>query len=186
MLLAQDSLESETALRATTRALDARAETTPRWERERVLFIAGPRSRVPELRLALQTVLPWLQKADAFEAHLAEANAETEKERRRSEGAETQLQDRDEKIEELEAEGETLRRRIADLEDELRSSVVHGSHNLDRTRSSARGFLQGRLLGLLKTATEALDLDPPRPHVAKEKLDVAREAIEEQLKWLEQ
>ena len=186
LLLSQDSLDSETALRATVRALDARAEVTPRWNRERVLFVAGPRSKLPELRLALQTVLPWMEKADASEMALAEAVAAVEVERRRSETAESNVRSGSEQIRALEAERESLESRIADLEDELRSSHVLGSHSLDQTRSSARAFLEGRVLGLLTTATEALDLDPPRPHIAREKLDVVREAIEEQLKWLAQ
>jgi hypothetical protein len=49
-----------------------------------------------------------------------------------------------------------------------------------------RAFLSGRLSALLVTATEALEVDPPRHEVAQEKLDVAREAIEEQLKWLQE
>ena len=76
-------------------------------------------------------------------------------------------------------ESEHLKLRIGELEEELRSNLVHGTHTLDLTRSSARAFLQGRLLGLLKRTSEALDLDPPRIHIAQEKLEIAREAIED-------
>lgn len=186
LLLSRESLQSEVALRATARALDARAEATPRWNTERVRFVAGPRSKLPELRVVLQTVLPWIERADAAEARLDSAIAATERERTRAESAEARVRERMQEINELQEERDRLNRRIAELDEDLRSSRVHGSHNLDRNRSANRAFLEGRLLGLLQTAVEALDLEPPRPHIAKEKLDVAREAIEEQLRWLEQ
>jgi hypothetical protein len=186
LLLGQESLEFETALRATARALEARAEATPRWNRERVRFVAGPRSKVAELRLLIQTVLPWLERADANESALEEARLDADRERRRGESAEAAVTARDEDVRRLETEVANLARRIEELDEELKSSRVHGSHSLDRTRSASRAFLEGRLLSLLQTAVEALELDPPRPHIAREKLDVAREAIEEQLRWLEQ
>jgi hypothetical protein len=186
LLLGQESLDSEVALRATARALEARAEDTPRWNRERVRFVAGPRAKLPELRVLLQTVLPWIERADAAEAELERAHAAREQEQRRVEAAEATARERAQEISKLEAERDALTQRIEELEDDLQSSRVHGSHNLDRARASSRAFLEGRLLGLLQTAVDALDVEPPRPHIAKEKLEVAREAIEEQMKWLEQ
>jgi hypothetical protein len=185
LLLTRESLASETAVRATIRALDAHAESTPRWDRERTLFIAGPRSNLSELRTLVQTILPWIERADRSETSLEEAHAATDAERRGRETAEAEMEERAAAIRELELEVQRLRGRLGAVEEELRSSLVHGSHNLDQTRSSVRALLEGRVGALLASANEALELEPPRPHIAREKVTAARDAIQEQLKWLE-
>jgi phage-related minor tail protein len=184
LLLAQDGLSAETAYRATARALDARPETTPRAERDRVTLLAGPRAKASELRGLVQSVLPWIARSDAAEQALEQAERRAASERDHRLELDATLADRDRQIAELTREMASLGERIKGLEEDLRSHAVHGSHDLDQVRSGARAFLDSRLRDLLDTAHEALELDPPRPHIAKEKLEIAREAIEEQVRWL--
>lgn len=182
MLLSRAGLESAAAARALARAFDARIEPSARWEGERVRFIGMPRSKLPELRALTQTLVPWIERVDSLSDAVERASASAEAEKASREKAEDEVRVQSARIAELEREAGTLRGRIRALEDELRASQVHGKHQADQTRSSVRGLLEGRVGSFLTAAAEALELEPPRTHIALEQLQAARDAIQEHIK----
>jgi hypothetical protein len=115
------------------------------------------------------------------------------------------LQDADErrladqrKIRELENENVGLKSRIATLDDELGSlrealidsqkreagAQAGGRLDLLEVTGQLESWLAGRLTSQLTVAQQALTVEPARIHVADEKLEVALEELEENLKWL--
>jgi hypothetical protein len=87
-------------------------------------------------------------------------------------------------VQDLNRELSLLNSRIAELEADLegaRTRAIQDTSNL-----KARFRRQGeRLARLLADAWDSIDADPPHPAVARERLEIAQEAIREESEWLD-
>jgi septal ring factor EnvC (AmiA/AmiB activator) len=75
--------------------------------------------------------------------------------------------------------------RIADLAADLQGSKIRALQDLSNLKARFRRQIGEGLAGLLADAWDAIDTDPPHPDVARERLEIAREAIRRELEWLD-
>jgi hypothetical protein len=74
--------------------------------------------------------------------------------------------------------------RIAELEADIEGASARAVQDVSKLK--ARFRRQGeRLAGLLADAWDSIDADPPHPAVARERLEIAQEAIREESEWLD-
>jgi hypothetical protein len=74
--------------------------------------------------------------------------------------------------------------RITELVADLEGAKVRALQDLDKLKARFRREIGDRLGGLLADAWDAIDTDPPHPMVARERLEIAREAIRREIEWL--
>jgi hypothetical protein len=67
---------------------------------------------------------------------------------------------------------------------DLEGARVRALQDLDKLKARFRREIGDRLSGLLADAWDAIDTDPPHPMVARERLEIAREAIRREIEWL--
>ncbi len=87
-------------------------------------------------------------------------------------------------VQDLNRELSIRKSRIAALEADLEGARTRAIQ--DTSKLKARFRRQGeRLAGLLADAWDSIDADPPHPAVARERIEIAREAIQEESEWLD-
>lgn len=74
--------------------------------------------------------------------------------------------------------------RIRELVADLTAARARAFQDLDKLKARFRREIGDGLAGLLADAWDALDTDPPHPNVARERLEIAREAIQREIEWL--
>lgn len=74
--------------------------------------------------------------------------------------------------------------RIRELSSDLEGARVRALQDLDQLKARFRREIGEGLAGLLADAWDAIDTDPPHPAVARERLEIAREAIRREMEWL--
>ncbi len=96
-----------------------------------------------------------------------------------------QLEDSDATIKKLRAELASLRRELEDSSETLRSLQAqlvverqHWGHDLSETKAEQRVLLGERVAPLLLDAIDALEIEPPAPHVALSRLKAVHSIIE--------
>ncbi len=74
--------------------------------------------------------------------------------------------------------------RIVELTADLEGARVRALQDIDKLKARFRREIGERLGGLLADAWDAIDTDPPHPTVARERLEIARDAIRREIEWL--
>jgi len=75
-------------------------------------------------------------------------------------------------------------REIAEIAAELEGARTRATQDQSTLKARFRREIGDGLAGLLADAWDAIDTDPPHPDVAKERLEIAREAIRREMEWL--
>jgi hypothetical protein len=136
------------------------------------------------LKPLLQLVLPWretaaveLRRASAAEDELRSAKASLT-------DAENTAARRGFEIDRLSLELTTAQKEIERFAEAAKAAEAHRVHDLAEIRGKLAGALGGHLGDLITTVREALELEPPRTAVAREKIEIAQNELERQLEWL--
>jgi len=74
--------------------------------------------------------------------------------------------------------------KITELAADLEGARVRTLQDIDKLKARFRREIGDRLGRLLADAWDAIDTDPPHPIVARERLEIAREAIRREIEWL--
>jgi hypothetical protein len=133
----------------------------------------------------------WL---DVLEPSLQRAAASAERADRAAHREQVLVAQNDELARELQtarAEARRLALEVARAQGEsqqhserLRGAEIVRAHETAQVRNRVANGLEDRVRSLLETATDALKLAQPRTHVAAEKLELALDALDEELRWL--
>jgi len=180
-----ERLPTEVVIVELAGALDEQSKLTTDADLARVAHLVGAgKSGAAELRRQLQLMLPWIDAA-----RKARASAEDEAARARLLDAnlDTSQQELDVTAQRLTDTARDLQAAQAEI-DTLKAALVaaqhHNAHDLRETRGRVAGALNGRLVDLIATIKDALEVEPPRLTVAREKVEIAQEELERQLEWL--
>lgn len=180
-----ERLPTEVVIVELADALDEHSKLTTDADLARVAHLAASgKSGASELRLQLQLVLPWI---DAARKARASAEDEVARARLLEEKLDTSQQDLDTTARRMADTARDLRAAQAEIEAlkaELVAAQHHNAHDLRETRGRVAGALNGRLVDLIQTIKDALEVEPPRLAVAREKVEVAQDELERQLEWL--
>lgn len=88
------------------------------------------------------------------------------------------------KIQELSEEIEQLKSHQLAQEQALAEHQEVSTHTHSELKSHARAFLLRKIYPLLGEAKDFIDINPPRIHVVKERLEQTFKAIEDEIQWL--
>lgn len=149
---------------------------------ERLRHLARPGVSPDGLRRWLDVLEPWRRRAREWEERAR--SAETSLVAAREDLAEARER-HDDLIERLSAAERALqdeRERIRQLEGRVQGAAIVSDHELTDLRAALERFLIDRLTPVLQTAVDALEVD--HPQIARQKLDIARDIIHEQITWL--
>jgi hypothetical protein len=89
------------------------------------------------------------------------------------------------KVEELGRELAKRGARISELLADLEGARTRSLQDVSTLKARFRRQIGEGLAGLLADAWDAIDTDPPHPDVARERLEIAREAIRREMEWLD-
>ena len=145
----------------------------------RLVGRAISKGRTKELKLAVATVV-------LGKAIVARAELDRDEERRRSTGLRLHLSDAKQNIEVLSAKLAAACEDLARKKDALEKTETmldnerqHWGHDLSNTKGDQRVFLTERVRPLLNDALDALEIEPPAPHVALNRIKVVLSIIDE-------
>jgi len=119
---------------------------------------------------------------------LREARSTLDMERQRRAAVEAERDEAKAKIAGLAAQVETLMQELAksdahaaEAAKKLSEGLQHAGHDIVELKARQNAFLKRRITPLLNDAVDALEVEPPAPHIAIKRLKSAREAIGEKI-----
>jgi hypothetical protein len=180
-----ERLPTEVVIVELADALDEHPRLTADADLARVAhLVAAGKTGASELRLQLQLALPWINAArkarasaedEAARARLLDANLDT---------SEQELDLTTRRLTDTARNLQAAQAEIQALKADLVAAQHHNAHDLRETRGRVAGALNGRLVDLVATIKDALEVEPPRLAVAREKVEIAQDELERQLEWL--
>ena len=177
LLRARETLAARKPRKRAVMALDGRLA--------RIAYLTEPRGRgVDELAELVDFISPWVKGEKAARDSAQLATDQAARFRQKAEEASGALSAARSEIGWLGDRVAELDRQVAQLTRERDEARSAGRLRLDTLRGEERAFLGARLARLLGTAIEALSLDPPRAHVAEEKLEVALTTLRDRVSQL--
>ena len=126
---------------------------------------------------------PWRRRAAEGEATAQSAQRSLDAARRELAETRDQLDDVRMLLSAREREAQDERERARRLEERVQGAAIVSDHERTDLKAALERFLIDRLAPVLQTTADALEVG--RPHIARDKLDIAQDAIREQVKWLQ-
>jgi hypothetical protein len=176
-----DGFDAETATGKLVDALDLQPSRSGDRQRAKLLWLGDhPKELRPVVELLTPSVLAIAELSAAKER--LDANLASEREARQTAEQEVArlsqaLADLEKTVAEAQTEIETSR----EME---RAAGVHADHDVRQANARIAGLLDGQLRDLVTTIDEALSVDPPRIHVAREKAEAVLRELDRQVEWL--
>lgn len=89
------------------------------------------------------------------------------------------------RLAELESAAAGREKRIKELDADLVTVQARGNQDASALKARFRRRIGEELENLLSDAWDAINTNPPHPNVTRERIEMAREAIQKELKWLD-